>query len=69
MFDALTSERPYKRAWDLDQATAYLREQAGKHFDPRCIDAFFSIWNDIKEIHDRHRDEPMPPVSGIGGAN
>lgn len=69
VFDALTSERPYKRAWDLDQATAYLREQAGKHFDPRCIDAFFSIWNDIKEIHDRHRDEPMPPVSGIGGAN
>ena len=69
VFDALTSERPYKRAWDLDQATAYLREQAGKHFDPRCIDAFFSIWNDIKEIHDRHRDEPMSPVSGIGGAN
>lgn len=59
VFDALTSERPYKRAWTLEQAAAYLREQAGSHFDTRCTDAFFSIWNEIKAVYDRYRDEPL----------
>ena len=67
VFDALTSERPYKRAWDLDQAAAYLREQAGSHFDPRCIDAFFGIWKDVKEIHDRYRDEPLTQTTTVIG--
>jgi two-component system response regulator RpfG len=41
-FDALTSTRPYKSAWPLANAVAYLREQRGKHFDPDCVDAFLS---------------------------
>ncbi|MGU3358812.1 HD domain-containing phosphohydrolase [Methylobacterium sp. M6A4_1b] len=40
VFDALTSNRPYKQAWSQGDAFAYLREQAGTHFDPRCVDAF-----------------------------
>ena len=67
VFDALTSERPYKRAWTLDQAATHLREQAGSHFDPRCTNAFFSIWEEAKAIHDRYRDEPIaPPPPGVG---
>ncbi|KQU20092.1 transcriptional regulator [Methylobacterium sp. Leaf94] len=40
VFDALTSKRPYKQAWSHSDAFAHLREQAGSHFDPRCVDAF-----------------------------
>jgi putative nucleotidyltransferase with HDIG domain len=40
VWDALTSDRPYRPAWTREQAVAYLREQAGKHFDPRIVEIF-----------------------------
>jgi putative nucleotidyltransferase with HDIG domain len=40
VWDALTSDRPYRPAWTREQAVAYLREQAGKHFDPRIVEVF-----------------------------
>lgn len=39
VFDALTSERPYRAAWPADQALAYLRESAGSRFDARAVEA------------------------------
>jgi putative two-component system response regulator len=39
VFDALTSERPYKAAWSLEQAFTYLKEKAGSQFDPACVEA------------------------------
>ncbi len=39
VFDALISRRPYKPAWSLDEAFAYIEEQGGKLFDPACVDA------------------------------
>jgi two-component system response regulator RpfG len=42
VFDALVSERPYKKAWALDEAIEFVKSQRGKHFDPTCIDAFLS---------------------------
>ncbi len=39
-YDALTSERPYKRAWSVDEALDYIDQHRGTHFDPECIDAF-----------------------------
>jgi len=43
VWDALTSDRPYRPAWSPDRAFAYLREQAGKHFDPNVVDIFFRV--------------------------
>ncbi|MFN4142988.1 HD domain-containing phosphohydrolase [Aestuariivirga sp.] len=40
VFDALTSVRPYKTAWTLNNAFNYLHEQAGLQFDPACVSAF-----------------------------
>lgn len=54
VFDALTSERPYKKAWPDEQATQFLKEQRGLHFDPECLDAFFERWDDIQEIRSRY---------------
>ncbi|MEW6370974.1 MAG: two-component system response regulator [Pseudomonadota bacterium] len=40
VFDALTSVRPYKRAWSEEEAVDYLVQQKGKHFDPALVDLF-----------------------------
>jgi response regulator RpfG family c-di-GMP phosphodiesterase len=40
VFDALTSERPYKEAWPAERAFEAIAEQRGKHFDPRLVDLF-----------------------------
>lgn len=39
VFDALISVRPYKRAWTMEETLAYIGQQSGKLFDPRCVDA------------------------------
>jgi PAS domain S-box-containing protein len=40
VWDALTSDRPYRPAWSPERARQYLVEQSGKHFDPRAVEAF-----------------------------
>jgi putative two-component system response regulator len=62
VFDALTSVRPYKRAWTVEQAQAYLRDGAGGHFDPRCVSAFLHPWAEVQTIYDRHRDDHTPRI-------
>ncbi|PWH19100.1 MAG: hypothetical protein DDG59_04280 [Anaerolineae bacterium] len=43
VWDALTSNRPYRRAWSRAEALAYIRQQAGRQFDPRVVQAFLAI--------------------------
>jgi HD-GYP domain-containing protein (c-di-GMP phosphodiesterase class II) len=40
VWDALTSDRPYRPAWAKEKVVAYIREQSGKHFDPHVVDVF-----------------------------
>ena len=47
VWDALTSDRPYRSAWSEQEALAYIREQSGKHFDPQVVELFFKV---IKKI-------------------
>jgi putative two-component system response regulator len=54
VFDALTSDRPYKGAWSLEKTMAELRKLKGRHFDPRLIDAFESIHEDIKAVYEKN---------------
>jgi hypothetical protein len=42
-FDAMTTDRPYRRALDTSQARSVLREESGKQFDPRVVDTFLAI--------------------------
>jgi putative two-component system response regulator len=43
VWDALTSDRPYRPAWDEDKALEYIMEQAGKHFDPVIVEKFIRM--------------------------
>src|SRR6202171_485029 len=56
VFDALVSERPYKHAWSVEEGLAYLEAQKGKHFDPRCIEAFVSAIDKVREIQQQFGD-------------
>jgi len=56
VFDALTASRPYKPAWSVPDAADYLEREAGKHFDPACIDAFMTRMDDVLHINSEYRD-------------
>ena len=58
VFDALTSPRPYKKAWTLEEACNFLKDNSGSHFDPQCVDAFFRVWDGVLAIHARYQDDP-----------
>jgi cyclic di-GMP phosphodiesterase len=43
VWDALTSDRPYRPAWSQEDALTFIREQSGSHFDPQVVDLFFRV--------------------------
>ena len=43
VFDALTSERPYKKAWTQNEALEEIQRQCGRQFDPRVVEAFMKV--------------------------
>lgn len=48
VFDALTSDRPYRKAWKKEEALNYIQEQSGKHFFPEAVNVFFDMLSDIQ---------------------
>ncbi len=61
VFDALSSARPYKRAWPVEDAANHLRAGRGGHFDPQCVDAFLGAWPEVLEIRARFQDPEVKP--------
>jgi len=53
VFDALTSKRPYKRAWTEEEALTFLREQKGRHFDPALVDLFLEQMDAVRLVQQR----------------
>lgn len=43
VWDALSSDRPYREAWDRERVIEYLRNESGKHFDPNIVDKFIEL--------------------------
>lgn len=56
VFDALLSERPYKQPWSFDEAVAYIRDNAGRHFDPRLARLFLEALPEIMVIRETYKD-------------
>lgn len=56
VFDALGSERVYKKAWEDEKIFALLKEQSGKHFDPKLIELFFENLDEIFAIREKYKE-------------
>ena len=57
VFDALTSKRPYKEAWSVEDTITFLQSQKGKHFEPKLVDLLIAILPKILEIKMTFKDE------------
>ena len=64
VFDALTSVRPYKKAWSFQSALEYVQTNSGKHFDPQCVRAFGKRVDAVAQIM-RELGEPAPINKGV----
>ncbi len=56
VFDALGSDRVYKKAWPLEKILDLLKKERGKHFDPTLVDIFFDHLKEFLAIRDRYKD-------------
>ena len=57
VFDALTTARPYKVAWSVEDAVGYIDDQRGKHFDPKLVSLFHQVLPSILAIRDEYAEE------------
>ncbi len=56
VFDALTTERPYKKAWEVDDAVKLINENAGSHFDPGMVPLFNKVLPEILAIKQQYEE-------------
>jgi PAS domain S-box-containing protein len=56
VFDALGSDRIYKKAWNDERIFKLFNDESGKHFDPKLVDIFFENIDEILEVRDKLRD-------------
>jgi hemerythrin-like metal-binding protein len=61
VFDALTSTRPYKEPWTVEQAHDWVMSESGKHFDPAVVRAFDASMPEILRIRELYRDDIIDP--------
>jgi len=61
VFDALTSKRPYKKAWAVEEATDLIVSESGKSFDPAVVCAFEAAMPEILRVRELYRDDIIDP--------
>jgi putative two-component system response regulator len=59
VFDALTSHRPYRKAFTIEQAIEIMRSERGHHFDPRLVDLFLENVDEVAELRERYTPAPV----------
>jgi putative two-component system response regulator len=59
VFDALTTERSYRKAFELEDAVELMRAERGRHFDPYLLDFFLDSLDDVLEIRREYADKPL----------
>ncbi|MFA5824515.1 MAG: bacteriohemerythrin [Gallionellaceae bacterium] len=61
VFDALTSSRPYKKAWTVEEADAWIISESGTYFDPAIVKAFKAAMPEILRVRELYRDDIIDP--------
>ncbi len=59
VFDALTTARPYKNAWSVENTLSLIAKGAGTHFDPRLAAIFVGLEAQIMTIKERYQENPL----------
>jgi putative two-component system response regulator len=59
VFDALTSERPYKKPWSVDETVRFMNANAGKQFDPRLLEKFTALIPEVQLIRERFAEPAL----------
>lgn len=59
VFDALASDRVYKKAWDLDSIVLFFKEQRGEYFDPVLTDLFLQHLDEFLVVREKYKDEKI----------
>ena len=62
VFDALTSQRPYKPAWDIESSMQYLVKESGRHFDPDLVKVMISLRDEVGKIHAQYCQQRLEQV-------
>ena len=67
VFDALTSTRPYKASWSVDEALVEIRSLAGQQFDPALVERFMTLAPDLRREYGQPapRAAPGPQLSSV----
>ncbi|MHB2207627.1 HD domain-containing phosphohydrolase [Methylobacterium sp. CM6257] len=65
VFDALTTQRPYKEAMSFEAALACIRAESGRHFDPACVEAFCARWPDVLVAGGREQGTIRPRAGPV----
>ncbi|MBS4051037.1 MAG: HD domain-containing protein, partial [Methylomonas sp.] len=67
VFDALTTARPYKHAWPVEEAVALLQRESGRHFDPNLVPVFLDLMPEIGNIMQEWAEDcaPAEPTNRI----
>ena len=63
VFDALTSDRSYKKIWRFDEAFHYITERAGSYYDPEVVKAFVQAKNKLYELYFEYHAGAVPEVT------
>lgn len=56
VYDALSSARVYKEAWDESEVLSKIKAESGRHFDPELVEIFFSSLDILRAVQQRYRD-------------
>lgn len=59
VFDALCSDRVYKKAWPIEDVVGLLRSERGKHFDPNIVDIFLNHMDEVLKIKAAYADRQV----------
>ena len=59
VYDALANDRVYKKALPYDEVEKYMQEQSGKAFDPKIVNVFMLVKDEIKKINEANKDKTL----------
>ena len=65
VYDALANDRVYKKAMPYDEVEEFIKSQSGKSFDPKVVNIFLLVKDELKKINDENKDSHVAETTGL----